>query len=72
VFLLDTTLRPEYQMLSLAARGGTGTLQWFVNGVALREAAPDEVVRWPLRRGRHDILVRDEAGREARSHLTVR
>ena len=72
VFLLDPTLRPEYQMLSLAARGGSGTLHWFVDGAALEEAAPDDTVRWPLVRGRHEILVRDSTGREARTHLTVR
>src|SRR5690606_5818071 len=35
VFLVDPTLRPEFQMLSLRASGGTGRLRWWVDGAPL-------------------------------------
>lgn len=74
LFLIDPTLRPEFQTLSLEARGGSpGPLEWFVDddlvGTAAESAA---VVRWPLRRGRHRITARDQSGAEAHTTVEVR
>ncbi len=73
VFMLDPTLRPEFQALTFAARGGRAPLQWTINGDAL---APDDAsrttARWPLARGRHDVVVRDAAGRTAATRIEVR
>jgi membrane carboxypeptidase/penicillin-binding protein PbpC len=72
VFLYDPTLRPEYQALALSARGGSGAREWFVDGERIGGSSPDGVMRWPLRRGAHEIVVRDAAGTSARTHIDVR
>lgn len=72
VFMIDPTLRPEFQMLSFSARGGEGHLFWFVDDEPFGTGAPGEAVRWPLSRGRHDILVRDASGHTARTRIEVR
>jgi penicillin-binding protein 1C len=72
VFMIDPTLRPEFQMLSFSARGGEGRLFWFVDGEPFATGAPGESVRWPLSRGRHEILVRDNKGQTAQTRIEVR
>jgi penicillin-binding protein 1C len=73
VFLLDPTLRPEFQALTLSARGGApGALAWFVDGAPAGPDGDTGVVRWPLARGRHDILVRDTHGQTATTRIVVR
>ncbi|MEO8482016.1 MAG: penicillin-binding protein 1C [Acidobacteriota bacterium] len=73
LFLLDPTLRPEFQSLPLSARGGApGPLEWFVDGVSLGRDAGDGQLRWPLSRGRHAIVVRDADGRSASTYVDVR
>jgi len=73
VFLLDPTLRPEFQALTFRARGGApGTREWFVDGASVGRALPDDLVRWPLSRGTHDISVRDGDGHAALTRIVVR
>lgn len=72
VFMIDPTLRPEFQMLSLSAQGGDGRLFWFVDEEPIATAESDRVVRWPLARGRHEIKVRDTNGQTARTRIEVR
>lgn len=72
VFLIDPTLRPEFQALPFAARGGRAPLRWWINGEALEPAGHDGRVRWPLARGRHDVAVRDAAGQAATVRIEVR
>jgi penicillin-binding protein 1C len=72
VFMLDSTLRPEFQALTLAARGGRAPLQWTVNGNAVPPDATGISARWPLARGRHDVVVRDAAGQTATTRIEVR
>ena len=73
VFLFDPTLRPEFQTLAFDARGGApGALQWFVDGTPAPGARDDGSVRWPLRRGRHDVVVRDAEGHSAMTRIEVR
>jgi penicillin-binding protein 1C len=73
VYLVDPTLRPEYQALSLRAAGGApGVLDWFVDGASMGTARRDDPVRWPLERGTHAITVRDAAGHTASTKVTVR
>jgi membrane carboxypeptidase/penicillin-binding protein PbpC len=72
LYLIDPTLRPEYQTLPLRARGATGTLAWFVDGAPIGTALADDAVRWPLARGTHAIKVKDAAGRTAETSITVR
>ena len=73
LFLLDPTLRPEFQTLALSARGGApGPLDWFVDDVRVGRDLRDGRLHWPLARGRHVIVVRDTAGRSARTYVDVR
>ena len=73
-YLIDPTLRPEFQTLPLQARGApSGTpLEWRVNGVAVGTIAAGLTLRWPLARGRHVIAVRDASGRRAETTIEVR
>jgi penicillin-binding protein 1C len=72
LYLIDSTLRPEYQALPMRARGGTGTLAWFVDEAPVGTAPSDDAVRWPLERGTHTIRVKDASGRTAETKITVR
>jgi penicillin-binding protein 1C len=73
LFLLDPTLRPEFQALPLSARGGApGALEWFVDGVSVGRDTRDGQLRWSLVRGRHAIVVRDGEGRSASTYVDVR
>jgi penicillin-binding protein 1C len=73
VFLLDPTLRREFQALSLRATGGApGARQWFVDGSPLGAAREDQSLPWPLESGPHAFTVRDASGRTATTTVTVR
>jgi penicillin-binding protein 1C len=72
VFMLDPTLRPEFQSLTFAARGGRGSLRWTISGRTLGTNDQGEPERWPLTRGRHDIVVRDASGSTATAWIEVR
>jgi penicillin-binding protein 1C len=73
VFLIDPTLRPEFQQLTLSARGGAGgPLTWSIDGTIVGRVRVDETLKWPLTRGRHEVVVRDEDGASARTRIEVR
>ena len=72
VFMLDPTLRPEFQAVTFAAQGGVQPLEWQVNGRRLRTDASGAPERWPLTRGRHEVIVRDAAGATATAQIEVR
>jgi len=73
LYLLDPTLRREFQMLPLRARGGSGgALTWFVDGVLVGTGESDAAMRWPLERGSHQVMVRDRTGREAETKIVVK
>ena len=73
VYLIDPTLRPEFQTLPLAAQGASrGLIEWYVDGALVGRAGPDATVRWPLIRGSHRITARDSAGRSAATQVVVR
>ncbi len=56
-----------------ASDAGHGTdLHWFVDGEFLGTTPADEKVWWTPERGRHEVVVMDEAGRSASRVLTVR
>jgi penicillin-binding protein 1C len=73
-YMIDPTLRPEFQTLPLRAAGAerAAVLRWFVNGTPVGSAVAGETLRWPLARGRHAIVVRDATGREAAARIEVR
>ncbi|MCC7043780.1 MAG: penicillin-binding protein 1C [Acidobacteria bacterium] len=72
VFMLDPTLRPEFQALTFVARGGHGPLHWTINGRPLRTDERGDPERWPLVRGRHEVVVRDGRGATAVTRIDVR
>jgi penicillin-binding protein 1C len=72
VFLLDPSLRPEFQTVTLSARGGEGPVAWTINGALLATVPADQPVRWPLVRGHHTIVVTDRRGERARTAIVVR
>ena len=73
VFLIDPTLRSEFQAVPLRAMGaGNGQVSWTVNGRAIGSASADAALDWPLERGRQHAVVRDAAGRTAEVSFTVK
>ena len=73
LYLIDPTLRAEFQRLPLRAAGGApGTLEWFVDDRVIGRTSRDEPIWWPLTRGQHEIAVRDEAGSRATTRVVVR
>ena len=73
VYLIDPTLRREFQTLPLAAEGASpGLVEWFVNDASVGRAASDGTLRWPIVVGTHKIAVRDSAGGAAQTSITVR
>ncbi|MFW6108423.1 MAG: penicillin-binding protein 1C, partial [bacterium] len=53
------------QRLLLKAASRSEELYWFIDGTLYATAAPLAPTFWPLARGRHTVVVADEAGRSA-------
>ncbi|MBA2260300.1 MAG: hypothetical protein H0W18_15515, partial [Acidobacteria bacterium] len=72
-YLIDPTLRREFQTLTLrAVSASRGRIEWSVNGRAVGAADSDRKVEWPLSPGRHQITARDQAGHTAAAVIVVR
>jgi penicillin-binding protein 1C len=72
-YLLDPTLRPEFQTLALRVVAGRPVrIDWSVNGTSIGSASSETTLDWPLKVGRHRITARDETGRAVESVVTVR
>ena len=72
-YLIDPTLRREFQALSLrAVTARRGLIEWSVNGQEVGAADADAKVDWPLAPGKHRIIARDEQGRTAEAQVVVR
>ena len=72
-YLIDPTLRREFQALPLRATSARpGRIHWLVNGVAVGSSQSDAAVMWPLAPGAHTITARDGAGNVAESRVFVR
>jgi membrane carboxypeptidase/penicillin-binding protein PbpC len=73
VYLIDPTLRPEFQAVPFRAGGaGGGDVSWTVNGRPVGTVGADAAILWPLQRGSHVAVVRDARGRTAQVSLTVK
>jgi penicillin-binding protein 1C len=73
VFLVDPTLRPEFQAVPLRAIGaGAGRLSWTIDGRDVGTAPAGAAVHWPLARGEHRAVARDARGRTAEVGFVVR
>jgi penicillin-binding protein 1C len=72
-YLVDPTLRKEFQALALrAVRSAPGPVEWIVDGRALGTIPSEEATTWPLAPGRHTFIVRDAGGRVAEATIVVR
>ena len=71
-YLVDPTLKPEFQSLPLRARGAIGRVEWSVNGTPVGISLGDTALAWPLARGTHTISARDANGRTAAARIIVK
>ena len=72
-YLIDPTLRREFQTLPLRATPARpGRIHWRVNGIDVGSSPSDAAVMWPLVPGTHTIAARDGAGNVAESRIFVR
>jgi hypothetical protein len=73
VFLIDPTLRAEFQAVPLRVIGaGSARLSWTINGRTVGSAAGDAALDWPLERGVQHAVARDAQGRTAEVSFMVR
>ena len=71
-YLIDPTLRREFQTLPLRAVGAASPLTWTVSGRALGTAEAGGTLEWPLAPGTHRVVATDARGRTAAATITVR
>jgi penicillin-binding protein 1C len=72
-YLIDPTLRPEFQTLSLRVVAPSPTkVEWTVNGDSVGAASSEGALEWPLRPGQHRIAARDGEGHVVEANVTVR
>ncbi|HEV3214942.1 MAG TPA: penicillin-binding protein 1C [Vicinamibacterales bacterium] len=74
IYLIDPTLRREFQTLSLRAlvdQNG-GQIEWTIDGRSVGRAAPDTPLAWPLVPGSHRVQARDQRGRTAETTIVVK
>jgi len=74
VYLVDPTLRSEFQALPLrvVAEGPPREVIWSVDGREVGRAPSDRPLPWPLVRGEHRIAARDSSGHRDEVVLVVR
>lgn len=72
VYLIDPTLRREFQTLGLAVEGAKGRVTWTIDGVAAGASPATGQVDWPLTPGTHAASARDASGRVATVRFVVR
>jgi penicillin-binding protein 1C len=72
-YLIDPTLRREFQTLQLRALVPDGAaVDWMVGNERVGSTRGSEALRWPLRPGEHEIAAIDATGRRATSRITVK
>ena len=74
VYLIDPTLRSQYQALPLrvAADAHAATIDWTVDGARIGTSRPDQAFQWPLTAGSHLVSARDQTGRVAEVSILVK
>jgi penicillin-binding protein 1C len=72
-YLIDPTLRREFQTLPLrAVTASGGPVEWSVEGRVVGSADAEAAIDWALVPGQHRIVARDRQGRKAKATVTVR
>jgi penicillin-binding protein 1C len=73
VYLIDPTLRRDFQTLALrVVTAQPATIEWAVGGRVVGRSSSDTPLQWPLTPGAHRITARDERGRVAESSVVVK
>jgi penicillin-binding protein 1C len=73
IYLIDPTLRREFQTLALrAVAARSGQIEWLVNGRVVGSSSSEAAFQWPLSLGAHQITARDSFGNVADSSVTVK
>jgi penicillin-binding protein 1C len=72
-YLIDPTLRREFQTLPLRAISPAGgEIQWTIGGRPIGSGSAQQTIEWPLAPGQHRIVARDRDGRTSNVLVTVR
>ena len=72
-YLIDPTLRREFQTLALRALAETpGPIDWLLDGKPLGTAPAGSALEWPLTPGTHRFTARDARGNTADALIVVR
>ncbi|HSC25960.1 MAG TPA: penicillin-binding transpeptidase domain-containing protein, partial [Vicinamibacterales bacterium] len=72
-YLIDPTLRREFQTLALrAVARDTSRIEWLVDDRPAGTSSSDAAFMWPLVPGFHRITARDQRGRAAETTIVVR
>jgi penicillin-binding protein 1C len=77
IYLIDPTLRSQYQSLPLrvitdSADGQADSIEWAVDGRPVGTGRPDESVAWSIVAGPHRISARDTLGRTSEVSILVK
>jgi penicillin-binding protein 1C len=73
IYLIDPTLRREFQTLSLRAVGASGgEVEWSVDGTAVGVSEDGHPLHWPMSPGRHAVAARDRRGNRAETSILVK
>jgi hypothetical protein len=71
-YLIDPTLRREFQALALrAVTSAPGSVEWMVDERSLGPSDSDSPASWPLTPGRHTFRVRNAVGQIAAATIVV-
>ena len=72
-YLIDPTLRPEFQTLPLRVVSASPTrVEWSINGNPVGATSSESALEWKMKPGQHHIVARDGRGNVAESVVTVR
>lgn len=72
-YLIDPTLRREFQTLPLRAiAAGARSVEWRLGGRLVGKAGATDAIDWPLTPGTHRFEATDDRGRTAGATVTVR
>jgi membrane carboxypeptidase/penicillin-binding protein PbpC len=72
VYLIDPTLRPEFQTLALTTEGARGRVRWTINDQPAGTTTASAALDWPLRPGLHTVVATDDAGGVSRTVFRVK
>jgi membrane carboxypeptidase/penicillin-binding protein PbpC len=73
-YLIDPTLRSQYQSIAFraAADRGAGTIAWSVDGQHAGTSDSDKALRWQLTPGEHTVVATDTRGQTDEVTIVVK